>query len=77
MTALSILDFLSGFVGMLTDSPLFFSAIRVMSISDAPCAIYLAMTLRTDSCRLPEIDFIGKEYVSRIAYGNAGDYFKF
>ncbi len=76
MNALSVLGLLSRFVGMLTDSRSFLSY---------PRHEYFRRTLSNlvgndiENGLLPasEIDFIGREIISKIAYGNAKEYFKF
>ena len=76
MTALSNLGLLSRFVGMLTDSRSFLSYPRHEYFRRTLCNL-LGNDIENGLLPASEIDFIGKEYVSRIAYGNARDYFKF
>ncbi len=76
MTALSNLGLLSRFVGMLTDSRSFLSYPRHEYFRRTLCNL-IGNDIENGLLPASEIDFIGKEYVSRIAYGNARDYFKF
>ena len=76
MMALSNLGLLSRFVGMLTDSRSFLSYPRHEYFRRTLCNL-LGNDIENGLLPASEIDFIGKEYVSRIAYGNARDYFKF
>lgn len=76
MTALSNLGLLSRFVGMLTDSRSFLSYPRHEYFRRTLCNL-LGNDIENGLLPASEIDFIGKEYVSRIAYGNARDYFGF
>lgn len=76
MTALSNLGLISKFVGMLTDSRSFLSYPRHEYFRRTLCNL-LGNDIENGLLPASEIDFIGKEYVAKIAYGNAKEYFGF
>lgn len=76
MTALSNLGLLSRFVGMLTDSRSFLSYPRHEYFRRTLCNL-VGNDIENGLLPASEIDFIGKEYISKISYGNAKEYFKF
>lgn len=76
MTALSNLGLLSRFVGMLTDSRSFLSYPRHEYFRRTLCNL-LGNDIENGLLPASEIDFIGREYVSRISYFNAKEYFNF
>ena len=76
MTALSNLGLLSRFVGMLTDSRSFLSYPRHEYFRRTLCNL-LGNDIEKGLLPASEIDFIGKEIVAKVSYGNAKEYFKF
>ena len=76
MTALSNLGLLSRFVGMLTDSRSFLSYPRHEYFRRTLCNL-IGNDIEAGLLPASELDFIGREYVSKIAYGNAKEYFGF
>lgn len=74
--ALSVLGLLSRFVGMLTDSRSFLSYPRHEYFRRVLCNV-LGTQIEEGQLPSSEIDFIGKEIVAKISYGNAKEYFKF
>lgn len=76
MTALSNLGLLSRFVGMLTDSRSFLSYPRHEYFRRTLCNL-LGNDIENGLLPASETDFIGREYVSRISYLNAKEYFDF
>lgn len=76
MTALSNLGLLSRFVGMLTDSRSFLSYPRHEYFRRTLCNL-LGNDIEQGLLPASEIDFIGREIVAKISYGNAKEYFKF
>lgn len=76
MTALSNLGLLSRFVGMLTDSRSFLSYPRHEYFRRTLCNL-VGNDIENGLLPASEIDFIGREYISKISYGNAKEYFKF
>ncbi len=76
MTALSVLGLLSRFVGMLTDSRSFLSYPRHEYFRRTLCNL-VGNDIENGLLPASEIDFIGREIISKIAYGNAKEYFKF
>ncbi|WP_302620697.1 glucuronate isomerase [uncultured Muribaculum sp.] len=76
MNALSNLGLLSRFVGMLTDSRSFLSYPRHEYFRRTLCNL-LGSDIDNGLLPLSEIDFIGREIVAGICYGNAKQYFKF
>lgn len=76
MTALSNLGLLSRFVGMLTDSRSFLSYPRHEYFRRTLCNL-LGNDIENGLLPASEIDFIGREIVSKVCYGNAKEYFKF
>lgn len=76
MTALSVLGLLSRFVGMLTDSRSFLSYPRHEYFRRTLCNL---VGNQVEQGLLPasELDFIGKEIIEKVSYGNAKEYFKF
>lgn len=76
MTALSNLGLLSRFVGMLTDSRSFLSYPRHEYFRRTLCNL-LGGDIERGLLPASEIDFIGKEIVAKVCYGNAKEYFKF
>ncbi len=76
MNALSVLGLLSRFVGMLTDSRSFLSYPRHEYFRRTLCNL-VGNDIENGLLPASEIDFIGREIISKIAYGNAKEYFKF
>ncbi len=76
MTALSNLGLLSRFVGMLTDSRSFLSYPRHEYFRRTLCNL-LGNDIEKGLLPASEIDFIGREIVAKVCYGNAKEYFKF
>lgn len=76
MTALSNLGLLSRFVGMLTDSRSFLSYPRHEYFRRTLCNL-LGNDIEKGLLPASELDFIGKEIVAKVCYGNAKEYFKF
>ncbi|MCM1450384.1 MAG: glucuronate isomerase [Clostridiales bacterium] len=76
MNALSNLGLLSRFVGMLTDSRSFLSYPRHEYFRRTLCNL-VGNDIENGLLPASEIDFIGREYISKISYGNAKEYFKF
>ncbi len=76
MTALSNLGLLSRFVGMLTDSRSFLSYPRHEYFRRTLCNL-LGTDIEKGLLPASEIDFIGREIVAKVCYGNAKEYFKF
>ena len=76
MTALSNLGLLSRFVGMLTDSRSFLSYPRHEYFRRTLCNL-LGNDIEKGLLPASELDFIGKEIVAKVSYGNAKEYFKF
>lgn len=76
MTALSNLGLLSRFVGMLTDSRSFLSYPRHEYFRRTLCNL-IGNDIENGLLPASEIDFIGREYISKISYGNAKEYFGF
>ena len=76
MTALSNLGLLSRFVGMLTDSRSFLSYPRHEYFRRTLCNL-LGNDIEKGLLPASEMDFIGKEIVAKVCYGNAKEYFKF
>ena len=76
MTALSNLGLLSRFVGMLTDSRSFLSYPRHEYFRRTLCNL-LGNDIEKGLLPASEIEFIGKEIVAKVCYGNAKEYFKF
>lgn len=76
MNALSNLGLLSRFVGMLTDSRSFLSYPRHEYFRRTLCNL-VGNDIEAGLLPSSETDFIGREYISKIAYGNAKEYFKF
>ena len=76
MTALSNLGLLSRFVGMLTDSRSFLSYPRHEYFRRTLCNL-LGTDIEKGLLPASEIDFIGREIVSKVCYGNAKQYFNF
>ena len=76
MTALSNLGLLSRFVGMLTDSRSFLSYPRHEYFRRTLCNL-IGNEIEQGLLPASEIDFIGREIVAKVCYGNAKDYFKF
>lgn len=76
MTALSNLGLLSRFVGMLTDSRSFLSYPRHEYFRRTLCNL-LGNDIEQGLLPASEMDFIGKEIVAKVCYGNAKEYFKF
>lgn len=76
MTALSNLGLLSRFVGMLTDSRSFLSYPRHEYFRRTLCNL-VGNDIENGLLPASEIDFIGREYISKISYGNAKEYFGF
>ena len=74
--ALSVLGLLSRFVGMLTDSRSFLSYPRHEYFRRILCNV-LGEQIENGELPASEIDFIGREIVAKVSYGNAKDYFKF
>jgi len=76
MTALSNLGLLSRFVGMLTDSRSFLSYPRHEYFRRTLCNL-LGNDIERGLLPASEMEFIGKEIVAKVCYGNAKEYFKF
>lgn len=76
MTALSNLGLLSRFVGMLTDSRSFLSYPRHEYFRRTLCNL-LGRDVEAGLLPASELDFIGREIVAKVCYGNAKEYFKF
>ena len=76
MTALSNLGLLSRFVGMLTDSRSFLSYPRHEYFRRTLCNL-LGNDIEKGLLPAGEFDFIGREIVAKVCYGNAKEYFKF
>lgn len=76
MNALSNLGLLSRFVGMLTDSRSFLSYPRHEYFRRTLCNL-IGNDIEQGFLPASEIDFIGREIVAKVAYGNAKDFFKF
>lgn len=76
MNALSNLGLLSRFVGMLTDSRSFLSYPRHEYFRRTLCNL-IGTDIQNGLLPASEIDFIGKEIVAKVSYGNAKEYFKF
>ena len=76
MNALSNLGLLSRFVGMLTDSRSFLSYPRHEYFRRTLCNL-LGNDIEKGLLPASEIDFIGREIVAKVCYGNAKEYFKF
>lgn len=76
MTALSNLGLLSRFVGMLTDSRSFLSYPRHEYFRRTLCNL-LGNDIEKGLLPASEMDFIGREIVAKVCYGNAKEYFKF
>ena len=76
MNALSNLGLLSRFVGMLTDSRSFLSYPRHEYFRRTLCNL-IGGDVEAGLLPASEIDFIGKEIVAKVCYGNAKEYFKF
>lgn len=76
MTALSNLGLLSRFVGMLTDSRSFLSYPRHEYFRRTLCNL-LGSDIDNGLLPASETDFIGREIVKNVCYGNAREYFKF
>ncbi len=76
MTALSVLGLLSRFVGMLTDSRSFLSYPRHEYFRRTLCNL-IGNQVEQGLLPASELDFIGKEIIEKVSYGNAKEYFKF
>ncbi len=76
MNALSNLGLLSRFVGMLTDSRSFLSYPRHEYFRRTLCNL-IGGDIEAGLLPASELDFIGKEIVAKVCYGNAKEYFKF
>ena len=76
MNALSVLGLLSRFVGMLTDSRSFLSYPRHEYFRRTLCNL-LGNDIEKGLLPASELDFIGREIVAKVCYGNAKEYFKF
>ena len=76
MNALSNLGLLSRFVGMLTDSRSFLSYPRHEYFRRTLCNL-LGNDIEQGLLPASELDFIGREIVAKVCYGNAKAYFKF
>lgn len=74
--ALGVLGLLSRFVGMLTDSRSFLSYPRHEYFRRILCNV-LGSQIESGELPASEIDFIGREIVAKVSYGNAKEYFKF
>ncbi len=74
--ALGVLGLLSRFVGMLTDSRSFLSYPRHEYFRRILCNM-LGSQIEQGQLPASEIDFIGREIVAKVSYGNAKEYFKF
>lgn len=76
MTALSNLGLISRFVGMLTDSRSFLSYPRHEYFRRTLCNL-LGNDIEKGLLPASELDFIGREIVAKVCYGNAKEYFRF
>ncbi|MCM1452678.1 MAG: glucuronate isomerase [Clostridium sp.] len=76
MNALSALGLLSRFVGMLTDSRSFLSYPRHEYFRRTLCNL-IGNDVENGLLPASELEFIGKEIVAKVCYGNAKEYFKF
>lgn len=76
MNALSNLGLLSRFVGMLTDSRSFLSYPRHEYFRRTLCNL-IGNDIEQGLLPASEIDFIGREIVAKVAYGNAKEFFRF
>ncbi len=76
MNALSNLGLLSRFVGMLTDSRSFLSYPRHEYFRRTLCNL-VGNDIENGLLPASELEFIGREYIAKISYGNAKEYFKF
>lgn len=76
MNALSNLGLLSRFVGMLTDSRSFLSYTRHEYFRRTLCNL-IGNDIEQGLLPASEIDFIGREIVAKVAYGNAKEFFRF
>ncbi|MCM1223175.1 MAG: glucuronate isomerase [Lachnospiraceae bacterium] len=76
MNALSALGLLSRFVGMLTDSRSFLSYPRHEYFRRTLCNL-IGNDVENGLLPASELDFIGKEIVAKVSYGNAKEYFRF
>lgn len=76
LTALSNLSLLSRFVGMLTDSRSFLSYPRHEYFRRTLCNL-IGNDIEQGLLPSSELDFIGKEIVAKVAYGNAKEFFGF
>ena len=76
MNALSYLGLLSRFVGMLTDSRSFLSYPRHEYFRRTLCNL-IGNDIEQGLLPASEIDFIGREIVAKVAYGNAKEFFRF
>jgi glucuronate isomerase len=76
MTALSNLGLISRFVGMLTDSRSFLSYPRHEYFRRTLCNL-IGNDIEQGLLPASELDFIGREIVAKVCYGNAKEYFKF
>lgn len=76
MNSLSLLGLLSRFVGMLTDSRSFLSYPRHEYFRRTLCNL-LGNDIEQGLLPASETDFIGREIVAKVCYGNAKEYFKF
>ena len=76
MNSLSALGLLSRFVGMLTDSRSFLSYPRHEYFRRTLCNL-IGNDVENGLLPASELDFIGREIVAKVSYGNAKDYFKF
>lgn len=76
MNALSVLGLISRFVGMLTDSRSFLSYPRHEYFRRTLCNL-LGNDIEKGLLPASEIDFIGREIVAKVSYGNAKEFFKF
>lgn len=76
MNALSNLGLLSRFVGMLTDSRSFLSYPRHEYFRRTLCNL-IGNDIENGLLPASETDFIGREIVAKVCYGNAKEYFKF
>lgn len=76
MTALSNLGLLSRFVGMLTDSRSFLSYPRHEYFRRTLCNL-IGNDIEQGLLPASETDFIGREIITKVCYGNAKEYFRF
>lgn len=76
MNALSVLGLISRFVGMLTDSRSFLSYPRHEYFRRTLCNL-LGNDIEKGLLPASAIDFIGREIVAKVSYGNAKEFFKF